>query len=328
MSNHNNSNISNISNSNNNNNNNNNYHSNSNSHFYLLNLNRRTDRYESFLNQMYDMHVPCSRIHRFTALEPHDLLDQELNMFDFTNNIRLQHENKRTQSCVKCNFLGHYYIWADIIYHQYQSPVIVCQDDVTFAPNFLNKLAVLESINNNDENNNDENNNININNKNKNNNNNDVVFLGYMIERGEIQLSFDKLVDRYMHTIINKQIGHLNPLTTTERTATTGTTGTTATTTGTGTTGTGTATTGTRRNRNEKKVSKINPCSLCYMLTYDGAKFLKEQADARIIQCETDWWMSETLHAANMYKGVRRALAVSNHSLGSDIFPHRVCSST
>jgi GR25 family glycosyltransferase involved in LPS biosynthesis len=63
----------------------------------------------------------------------------------------------------------------------------------------------------------------------------------------------------------------------------------------------------------------INPCSLCYLLTLEGARNLVAHA-ARGVTRAGDGWMNDYCKSKNIFYASSIVLATHNRSLGSDIF--------
>lgn len=64
--------------------------------------------------------------------------------------------------------------------------------------------------------------------------------------------------------------------------------------------------------------SSVNPCSLAYLVTLQGAKRLKEYAQTRGVHRALDAWMNEYLR--NKFYVSSEIIATSNPDFGSDIF--------
>lgn len=63
-----------------------------------------------------------------------------------------------------------------------------------------------------------------------------------------------------------------------------------------------------------------NPCSMCYIVSQQGARnLLAEFHSARYIQ-ETDWWMNKYLSQKGIHYMTRKAYATNRFEFGSDIF--------
>ena len=64
----------------------------------------------------------------------------------------------------------------------------------------------------------------------------------------------------------------------------------------------------------------INPCSLCYLLTLEGAKNLMERADRFGVNRAGDGWMNDYCKSKNIFYASTVVLATHNRAFGSDIF--------
>ena len=65
----------------------------------------------------------------------------------------------------------------------------------------------------------------------------------------------------------------------------------------------------------------VNPCSLCYLLTLEGAQNLIEHADRFGVHRAGDGWMNDYCKSKNIFYGSSIILATHNSTFGSDIFP-------
>lgn len=66
--------------------------------------------------------------------------------------------------------------------------------------------------------------------------------------------------------------------------------------------------------------SGINPCSLAYLITLDGAKQLKEYAETSGVHRALDAWMNDYLVKKRKFYVSSEIIATSNPDFGSDIF--------
>jgi GR25 family glycosyltransferase involved in LPS biosynthesis len=64
----------------------------------------------------------------------------------------------------------------------------------------------------------------------------------------------------------------------------------------------------------------VNPCSLCYLITLEGARNLKEQAQEKGVHRATDGWMNDYLIGKRIFYVSSQIVATSNSAFGSDIF--------
>jgi GR25 family glycosyltransferase involved in LPS biosynthesis len=64
----------------------------------------------------------------------------------------------------------------------------------------------------------------------------------------------------------------------------------------------------------------VNPCSLAYLITLEGARRLKEHAQAKGVHRATDGWMNDYLIEKKMYYVSSELVATNQPAFGSDIF--------
>lgn len=108
---------------------------------YYINLDRRPDRYEHFLKEVYNNNIPFDKIKRFEALDgkTYKFSQKEKNMFK-NSDFRTQNYSLKIMG----NQLSHYKILEDMIKNKYQN-IIIFQDDVIFRKNFveyMNKFQI------------------------------------------------------------------------------------------------------------------------------------------------------------------------------------------
>lgn len=106
---------------------------------FYINLSRRIDRKEHFLNSCYSVGIPTEKIERYEAL-------------DGKNYIPTESEKKMFNKCdykfcsfynnILCNQLGHYNLLKKIISRGYQY-TLICQDDVYFRNDFFERIEKL-----------------------------------------------------------------------------------------------------------------------------------------------------------------------------------------
>ena len=106
---------------------------------YYINLKRRPDRNEHFLNECKKADIPSHKIKRFEALDgnTYDFSDEETELFK-----NVDYKGKNFEKKIMGNQLSHYYILKEMIEKRYNY-IIICQDDVIFRNNFtyhLNKV--------------------------------------------------------------------------------------------------------------------------------------------------------------------------------------------
>jgi GR25 family glycosyltransferase involved in LPS biosynthesis len=100
---------------------------------YYINLERRKDRNEHFINQCHKHNLPFDKIERFNALDAltYKFSNNELVMFK-----DVDYKNKIFETKIMGNQLSHYYILKDIVKNNYKN-VIIFQDDVVLKDDFL-----------------------------------------------------------------------------------------------------------------------------------------------------------------------------------------------
>jgi len=110
---------------------------------YYINLERRVDRKEHFLNECKKANIPDYKIKRFEAFDgnSYDFDEDDLILFRKVDYLGKSFEKK-----IIGNQLSHYYILQEMIEKRYKY-IIICQDDVIFRDNFLLYLnRVMNSI--------------------------------------------------------------------------------------------------------------------------------------------------------------------------------------
>lgn len=103
---------------------------------YYINLDRRPDRNEHFLNQCKKQNINSSILKRFRAIDgtTYVFTENEKIMFENADYIGTPQENK-----IKGNQLSHYYILREMIRNDFDY-ILICQDDVIFCNDFVTKL--------------------------------------------------------------------------------------------------------------------------------------------------------------------------------------------
>lgn len=107
---------------------------------YYINLDRRPDRYEHFLKEVYNNNIPFDKIKRFEALDgkTYKFSQKEKDMFK-NSDFRTQNYSLKIMG----NQLSHYKILEDMIKNKYQN-IIIFQDDVIFRKNFVEYMNTFE----------------------------------------------------------------------------------------------------------------------------------------------------------------------------------------
>jgi GR25 family glycosyltransferase involved in LPS biosynthesis len=104
--------------------------------FYFINLDKRPNRKDHFLEQCKRENIPPEKIERFSALdgETYNFSPQELKMFEKSDFISLWFANR-----IIGNQLSHYYIMQDMLKRNLDY-IVVFQDDSILRNNFLETL--------------------------------------------------------------------------------------------------------------------------------------------------------------------------------------------
>ena len=106
---------------------------------YLINLNRRPDRYEHFIKQCDELNINFSKIKRFNAIDG--------KIYKFTDDvnelfINIDYKNEHYVKNIMGNQLSHYYILKDMIKNNYKY-IIIFQDDIVLRKDFIQQLNSL-----------------------------------------------------------------------------------------------------------------------------------------------------------------------------------------
>jgi GR25 family glycosyltransferase involved in LPS biosynthesis len=110
---------------------------------YYINLQRRTDRNEHFLNECNKAEIPSNKIKRFEAIDgmTHEFEEEDLVLFK-----NVDYRGKPFEKKIMGNQISHYNILKEMVEKRYNY-IIICQDDVIFKDNFLLYLnRVMNSI--------------------------------------------------------------------------------------------------------------------------------------------------------------------------------------
>jgi GR25 family glycosyltransferase involved in LPS biosynthesis/predicted O-methyltransferase YrrM len=99
---------------------------------YYINLSKRTDRNQHFLDQMKKQNVPEEKIQRFEAVNglEYKFSQQEIDLFKNVNYLYMS-----TKLQIIGNQLSHFKIFQEMIERNYNY-IIVCQDDIVLKYNF------------------------------------------------------------------------------------------------------------------------------------------------------------------------------------------------
>jgi len=103
---------------------------------YYINLERRQDRNEHFINQCHYHNLPFNKVERFNALDAltYKFTDYEIELFKDAD-----YKNKNFEKKIMANQLSHYYILIDIIKNKYKNTMIF-QDDVILKKDFVSYI--------------------------------------------------------------------------------------------------------------------------------------------------------------------------------------------
>lgn len=106
------------------------------SKIFYLNLDRREDRKEFFLENCKRINIPDDKIERFQGLDglTYKLKQEEKNLFKYCD-----YKNRYFYNKIACNQLGHYNIIKEIKERNYEY-AIICQDDTVFRDDFIECL--------------------------------------------------------------------------------------------------------------------------------------------------------------------------------------------
>jgi GR25 family glycosyltransferase involved in LPS biosynthesis len=105
---------------------------------YLLNLEKRKDRLNHFIEECKRERVDINKLQIFKGLdaENYNLKDSEIKLFSKNMDI-----NTYTGKACACNQLGHYYIFMDMIKNNYDM-CLIFQDDARFKKDFIKDLEI------------------------------------------------------------------------------------------------------------------------------------------------------------------------------------------
>ena len=106
---------------------------------YYINLDTRPDRYEHFLKQCYDHHIPYNIISRYTAINGNTY---NFSLDDYEMFKKVDYIGQNYMKKIMGNQLSHYNILKEMIEKNYNY-IIILQDDVIFRTNFINYLDKL-----------------------------------------------------------------------------------------------------------------------------------------------------------------------------------------
>ena len=112
------------------------------SKIFYINLSRRTDRNEHFLNSCKNVGVPDDKIERYNALDgkTYKPTPKENLMF-----AKCDYKNKWFYNNIVCNQLGHYNLLQEVVKRGY-TYTLICQDDVYFRNDFIEHIDILVDL--------------------------------------------------------------------------------------------------------------------------------------------------------------------------------------
>lgn len=223
---------------------------------YLINLERRKDRLDHFLNECKREKICMNNIDIFKAFDAktYELNKKEEDMFD---KIKFDKSIIHIKPCM-CNQLSHYYILEDIVKKKYKK-CIIFQDDVRLKNNFLVEMNNL------------------INNIPK---DTEILWLGLHKEAYGSYFEDFPLNDVYQRYYVKDKINDYVC----------------------------------------KYESNINPCSLAYLVTYNGAKNYLKYLKENKIKNATDHCFNEYLVRKDIMYGSFDVLCTGNSKFKSDVF--------
>jgi len=223
---------------------------------YYINMDRRPDRKQHVLKQVYDEKIPYEKVVRFPGIDgkTHKFTKEELAMF--ANSDFRDAPNK---NALMGNQLSHYYILKEMVEKNYQN-IIILQDDVVFKKDFNKHLEKV---------------------------------LGDVPKDAEmINIGFHSAGSGAYFEPIPLEDKKLNKINCHDETK-------------------------------QKYVCKLektlNPCSLAYIVTLDGAKNLIEYFRENGFRRATDGNFNDYLNSKDIFYGSKIALC-SGALMGSDIF--------
>ena len=226
---------------------------------YFINLNRREDRKNHFLNECIREKIPINKLCRIEAIDglTYNFHINELSMFSKADFL------KSTDNVIKKIFgnqLSHYYILKEII-NKNQGFAIIFQDDAVLIPNFMEYIDNVV-----------------------NNLPNDTEIMNIGLHKGaDLQYSepWDfAITGDDLHKIGSQKINEYIC----------------------------------------KLKSDINPSSLAYIVTLEGAKNMTKYFEENGFKYATDYNFNNYLIKKNIFYSSSTILVTGNPRLGSDIF--------
>lgn len=103
---------------------------------YLLNLEKRKDRLDHFINECKRENIDLNKLHVFKGLDAEKYILKEYEKDLFSKNVDI---DSYTGRACACNQLGHYYIFMDMIKNNYET-CLIFQDDSRLKKGFVKEL--------------------------------------------------------------------------------------------------------------------------------------------------------------------------------------------
>jgi GR25 family glycosyltransferase involved in LPS biosynthesis len=223
---------------------------------YYINLDKRPDRNEHFINECNNASIPSHKIKRFSAFDgnTYEFDEDDIALFQ-----RVDYKGKPFEKKIIGNQLSHYYILKEMVEKKYKY-ILICQDDVIFRNNFMFQLEkVMNNIPRDAE----------------------IINIGF-----HKYAAYDYFIPWDFNSVndfnelgtekVNEYICYLK--------------------------------------------NTINPCSLAYIVTLQGAINLLNFFNRYGFFRATDWNYNDYLNNKNIFYGTNTALCTGNPNLGSDIF--------
>ena len=100
---------------------------------YYINLSKRPDRNEHFLNECKKANIQTDKIERYDAMngDTYPFDKEDLKMFQ-----SVDYRGRRFEKRIIGNQLSHYYILKEMVAKQYNH-ILICQDDIVFKNDFI-----------------------------------------------------------------------------------------------------------------------------------------------------------------------------------------------
>ena len=222
---------------------------------YYINLDRRPDRKQHILKQIYTENIPYDKVQRFRAIDGkfHQFTKEELDMF---KNFSLNGSDNA--KLIMGNQLSHYYILKEMVKKKYKY-ILVLQDDVVFKKEFNRHL--------------------------------DNVLSNLPADAEMVNIGFHKYAVNEHFEPMELEDPMLNKV---------------------------------KCKKEENKFvchwnNHMNPCSLAYIVTLNGAQNMIEYFQKTGFRDATDWNFNKYLRSKNIFYGSKIVLC-TGALMGSNIF--------